>query len=134
MKQEIEFRVWDLRSKEWRKFDLGDLRYGRPSNYVALLDTNSWVRFTGFKDKNEVKIFEGDILRYTKKWQVPLGKNKGKEKIEYHYYEVFMSDKGQWCARRNLGKGGVQVNSLYVMTHNHEIVGNIYQNKNLLDI
>lgn len=90
---------------------------------VLMHDDFIFLRFTGFVDKNKKEIYDGNILLFV----APASKKKGRAKEEKHYYEVFFSDRGQWRARRN----GLE-HALFPMVDNHEVVGNIYQNADLL--
>ncbi len=85
----------------------------------------TWLEFTGFKDAGGTEIFEGDILCYEKKINLP-GK-PGAHKIENHYWEVFMSPKGQWCMRR-----GEVAHALFGSNEKHTVAGNIFETPDLL--
>lgn len=72
MSREIKFRAWQTHHKEMYQpfvgyiefpdivvgFDDGDLRLEGEKNVILM-------QFTGLKDKHEVDIYEGDLLRYT---------------------------------------------------------------------
>ena len=85
-------------------------------------------QFTGLKDKNGKEIYDGDILRFAKIVTPYFGKNKGKQITVYDYWEVFfMEQKGEWRTRRN-----EQIDRLYSKVESHEVIGNIYENADLL--
>lgn len=108
------------------------------------------MQFTGFKDMGGKEIYEGDILVYRKvtdtvRFTDKEGKHRKKKrtnpKEELHYWEVFMSPKGQWCIRRKIarvGDGGDQILSTEAQSHlygaieNHAVAGNIYDNPDLI--
>ena len=77
----------------------------RPSNYI---NYKNWGEFTGLKDKNGKEIYEGDVL--TGDYQIIFDDSAFSANINqcfYHLDEYFLKDK--------------------------EIIGNIYENPELLD-
>jgi len=91
-----------------------DWRFGR--------DTVNIMQFTGLKDKNNKDIYEGDVMRkhtpYNEEWDT-----------KFTYYKVsfgIINDRMQWFLHR--------FSTLpYVGNFNElEVVGNIYENPNLL--
>lgn len=137
MSREIKFRVWDnydklmycnvvvgenliiFNYKVEESFDSDDeldLDYDIDLHtYVYLTDENrkyfNIMQYTGLKDKNRKEIYEGDIVRYFKD---ELG-------IVKFVAGSFIID-GNTCYESFLELGG-----------EIEIVGNIYEDKNLLE-
>lgn len=65
-------------------------------------------QYTGLKDKNGKKIFEGDIIDFDEKeWGC---KHIEEVKFDYEYLDLRKSDFGQWC----------------------EVIGNVFDNSELL--
>lgn len=124
-----KFRAWDINYKEmvdvdtisWKdgKFDsIGDgVTEFRESGDIKLMQS------TGLMDKNGKEIFEGDVLC-----------DEGLEQEdEFVYVKVFYSD-GMWnCAQitnDDCGYGG----SLNEFTRDYSVIGNIYENPELVEV
>lgn len=139
----LKFRVWDKANKEMLKIDIIDFY----SEEIMVLEDDSTMKFsdvelmqsTGLKDKNGVEIFEGDIIKFPD---------------VYGFYDfeggltsvdglnvASVVKKGNCITLDNFaGKDGFTERELenYECTFddldfkNFEIIGNIYENKELL--
>lgn len=128
--RKIEFRAWlkhekkmiDVKAIDWD--DVGNIisvNYPSGKAYSGYDGDNiELMQYTGLKDKNGVKIFEGDIF----KWGSTL-------------YQVIYADFG---FKVNYVKGHNEI-YLYDFQLNYfeendeiEVIGNIYENKELLEI
>lgn len=123
-----KFRCWDERvgltevvSIDFfrKKIKINHWEYG-DSNFFPL-DEVVLMQSTGLKDKNGVEIFEGDILvnqygnvGYVAYLQQEAGFVVVKKKSDYR------------LGHRNTGES-------YDVTTNHEVIGNIHSNPELLD-
>jgi hypothetical protein len=110
--REIKFRQWN---SAYKRMEYGAGAH-KPSGWTGFSNV-SWERYpimqyTGLKDKNGVEIYEGDI-------------------IEFDYLKYKLRGDVRWDQRRALfytcGYGGSGVS-----THGN-IIGNIYENPELLD-
>ena len=78
------------------------------------------MQSTGIKDKNGVEIFEGDVVDY----------NGRKAIIKWHgSYASFI-----YRFVDELRKIKSELNPLYLSYYRFEIIGNIYENPELLDV
>lgn len=127
--REIKFRAWN-----------GEMIYpdnrliGGLKSYDILQRFSNIMQFTGLLDKNGKEIYEGDILRFTDKWEWYKGNyaikmmaansdelKKLKDKYEAEPYEDRLVEdlRDEW------------LNSTEIQTY-WKIIGNIYENKNLI--
>jgi len=117
MSREIKFRVWCNYHKDWEKDEILlntnglVLHDGRPAPKDHVV-----MQFTGLLDKNGKEIYEGDII-------------KG---IEGCLYEII------WDEKEYKTKGIVSKCPYSLISHKgklnyEEVIGNIYENKELLE-
>ena len=121
MKRKIKFRIWD---KEGSKMINGnDFTFDEyiPINHM-FNDSNRFIfiQYTGLKDKNDKKIYEGDIVRIDYGDELLMGI------MEFHNFA--------WCIK---SKYKNDKNLYYPIFCEDidliEILGNIFENKNLLN-
>ena len=140
MKREIKFRAWCESNKEM---------YYPDSNYEFWVDNNSIgfyprydkdelyhfntmpsenekkivaMQYTGLKDKNGKEIYEGDICKRP-------SSNGTKEQMAYGVIEFY---KGSFCFKREYVNLRIAVDNLCYHYADCEIIGNIYENPELL--
>lgn len=77
------------------------------------LENVELMQYTGLKDKNGVEIYEGDIVRYAE-FNCP----------------VLWSKDLMWCIDINNGYGEEMLTAYF--DYELEVIGNIYENKELL--
>lgn len=96
-------------------------------------------QYTGLTDKNGTKIFEGDILKYTrKKWHEPLSNKNNQDMV--CFCEVYFDEKTH-CFRfyhyeedtkRCIGSGLLTFDDSRAEENIIEVIGNIFDNPELL--
>ena len=115
--RQIKFRVWDKKVKRMYQ------NIETKSNFVDFLNDDSWgvMQFTGLLDKNGKEIYEGDILGKTK--NQPIGVIRTFEEhqsstdssiIAGFYIDGWYSD------------------VLYIEEEVFEVIGNVFENPELL--
>lgn len=121
MNRQIKFRAWIPSSKEMINGGLMIGNFGEGEGSVVV-DTRLqegealkgliWMQFTGLKDKNRKEIYEGDILKdIMGNWEVMFWRGA---------FGMELGDR----------KTPLCINNM----ENYEIIGNIFENKKLLDV
>lgn len=118
MSREIKFRAWD---KELKRFSVVAIRSTAVRD-ISLQTDYEWMQYTGLKDKNEKEIYEGDIV-------VKSNGQKG-------YYTVVWYDNGFKLEYKFIRKydGTEWEEKNYILIHekHFKVIGNIYENEELL--
>ena len=125
--REIKFRAWDTRVaagkplKEMAYFELTGLDGDYIISSGTYLDGDyKLMQYTGLKDKNGKEIYEGDLIQDCKGQVLQIA-------WAYCYARYMASTNGEWCV--------FYLNEPMIPeqdTENMEVVGNIYENPELL--
>lgn len=143
--REIKFRAWDYDDcKMYNVMSYSPITFGEIKPHVGIypigeskpvtvtqISTNfKLIEYTGLKDKDGREIFEGDVLRYLDSYNWST---------EYGYdFEDFLNvgriiydDK---LARFDItNKSDISYDDFIYEVENYEVIGNIYENKELLE-
>ena len=112
MSREIKFRAWDRDKKKWVNSDEIPVT-GERDDYFEIC-CNGYLevmQYTGLKDKGGVEIYEGDIIR-----------------VRFNNDHIM-----NLKVKFEVGAFGVAGYYLKSIRHESEVIGNVYENKELLD-
>ncbi len=132
--REIKFRAWSEETNEMVKvahLDLtGETIYFE--NGIKSLNIGQelsfWnqpfilMQYTGLKDKNGVEIYEGDIVKYQNRL------------IGYVTYLIQEAGFVVVLKKSDYRLGHRNTNENYELANCHEVIGNIYENPELLEV
>ena len=130
-----KFRAWDKELQTMLDVSLIDFKkrvlvgehwkFGE-TNFMSF-DDIKLMQSTGLKDKNGKEIFEGDIV---KRYRSPFFKAKWEYQIE-----TVIKEEASLLLGRDSGKnfGTIPFNSPFAKSILLEVVGNIYENPELLE-
>lgn len=120
-----KFRAWDKGLESMIPVEMIDFEYGMINVNAAwrTFEEIELMQSTGLRDKNGVEIFEGDVLLHTS-----LSVNYS-DTYWHSYVQVYRMSSG---AYRIKGKH-IYDTELMSARNRLEVVGNIYQNQNLLE-
>ena len=114
--REIKFRCWDNRTEKFNYFDLTNIMGNLPSDCI-----NNVQQYTGIKDKHDVEIFEGDIIKFlVDEYPYPM----------WQVSKVVQDDiSGLYVTERSSGYDGY-ISGYY--SADYEIIGNMFEDSVLL--
>lgn len=125
--REIKFRAWDEKGKqmiEHENLQMNCDGFCVIDEEATMFPMDIIMQFTGLKDKNGKEIYEGDFLG-TYEGEELGWENHGKVIWWNESAKFFLADKDNYMSESELSEETQEWNDT-------EIIGNIYENPNLL--
>jgi uncharacterized phage protein (TIGR01671 family) len=125
MMRTIKFRTFYKPEDDFDYHDADDLK--RTESFLLHYGESKLEQFTGLFDKNGKEIYEGDFL-----YDLEIEEN---ENGSQPFYKVEYVDRlGCWCIDCSFSRNGSGYVSIadYFVKENLEIIGNSYQNPELI--
>ncbi|WP_259418297.1 YopX family protein [Bacillus toyonensis] len=133
---EIEFRAWDGKVMHENVVVVDGFAYKR--GYFATISckeakAGTPMQYTGLKDKNGKKIFEGDILESTSELLTNFGNTRTGRYATSYEQVIWMADSwGIKTLKSNTIIEGSESKGLRIPAKYGVVCGNIYENPELL--
>ena len=142
--REIKFRAWD-KNEKWMVYDVQNAydgmwsernsdeindHYDYVSNFKSFMDEEefNFMQYTGLKDKNGVEIYEGDIVKRMYLFNGAYGETyTGEVVYDKEYAGYVISRPNKHIEPKTEGLRNTLSNK-----SNYEVVGNVYENPELL--
>lgn len=127
MQDRFKYRFWDKKAQKWFYFDLETFPTYEKQIWEALTDGKKIYQCTGLKDKNGKLIYEGDIVSVKVEIQDFFGDD---EYYSENYKGEIIFEKGEIVI--DVIDTTKHPISLYYHAKDCEVIGNIYENPELL--
>lgn len=125
----IKFRMWHKEEKEM--IDGDSLAFELYAPLVDLLNQNGIMQYIGMKDKNDVEVYEGDIVLFP-------DTDDGSTEWGYDWVETMSIGLVQWNdegLRFDVTKrSSIDMDSLIECFDKVQVIGNICENPELLEM
>lgn len=138
--REIKFRVFFYDGVDYSTGEIWDFESAFSENFIEVTkgglyptdECSILMQYTGLKDKNDKEIYEGDIIKFHIFTQ-ELGEGFGVYEGEREWIgEIAMESFGVWLESDTEEKSGYIINWYGTHEESIEIIGNIYENPELL--